>query len=129
MHVALSLNPEHSRLRVLRVPLFCNNLSANSAPSINLRVGESALRSNSNTTVGGGGGYIDHAERLKAVRLSIPRQGAAAAVSYTILLAILRLDGLRSSYVWSYGALALLFVLVCIVKLAAETNAIFVGKD
>ncbi|KAK3680440.1 hypothetical protein LTR37_021237 [Vermiconidia calcicola] len=75
------------------------------------------------------GSYIDHAERLTLVRCSIIGQRVAVAVSCTLLLAILELDGAKSSHLISYSALVLLSLLACVEKLSAVLNTIAVERD
>lgn len=75
------------------------------------------------------GGYIDHANRLTAVRLSIVSQRVAVALSCALLLAMTQLESLRRSDVSSYSALAVLAVLACVEKLAAVMNTISVERD
>lgn len=75
------------------------------------------------------GGYIDHADRLNVVRLSIVGQRVSVAVSCGILFYLCQSADTRADPVWSYSALATLSVLACVEKLAAAMNTIAVERD
>jgi solute carrier family 40 (iron-regulated transporter), member 1 len=75
------------------------------------------------------GGYIDSADRLSAVRLSIVGQRVSVALSCTLLFYLCQSNGARTNPVWSYSALAILSVLACVEKLAAVMNTISVERD
>lgn len=75
------------------------------------------------------GGYIDHADRLTVVRLSIVGQRISVATSCTVLFCLCQIQILLDSRLWSFTALALLSVLACIEKLSAVVNTISVERD
>lgn len=75
------------------------------------------------------GAYIDHADRLTVVRLSIVGQRISVAISCAILFCLCQSEDIRKHHVWSYTALALLSILACIEKLAAVMNTISVERD
>ena len=75
------------------------------------------------------GGYLDHTERLSAVRVSIIGQRVAVAASCAILFGLTQFKTLESNRLASYGALALLSALACVEKLSAVMNTISVERD
>ena len=75
------------------------------------------------------GGYIDHTDRLTAVRLSIVGQRVSVAVSCALLFCLCQFEDIRNRQAWSFTALALLSTLACIEKLAAIMNTISVERD
>ena len=74
------------------------------------------------------GRYIDRAERLRAVRLSIVGQRVAVAISCAVLLAMVQFERLKSSAPASYALLAVLSILACVEKLSAVMNTISVSN-
>lgn len=75
------------------------------------------------------GNFIDSAERLYVIRLSIGGQRIAVAVSCGLLYAFVRWESVRSSAVISFSALAALSVLACVEKSCAIMNTISVERD
>lgn len=75
------------------------------------------------------GSYIDRAERLQVVRLSIIGQRVAVALSCALLYVLATIEDSKSNSLKAYGALAVLSILACVEKLAAVMNTISVERD
>ncbi|EME87965.1 uncharacterized protein MYCFIDRAFT_12962, partial [Pseudocercospora fijiensis CIRAD86] len=79
------------------------------------------------------GPYIDRANRLRAVRISIGKpslgQRLAVAASCAGLLLMAQLDVLREKELYSHAFLAALSVLACAEKLGSVLNTISVERD
>ena len=75
------------------------------------------------------GSYIDSADRLSVVRLSIVGQRVAVSLSCGLLFALVAVKRLPDNVLVSYGSLTALSVLACIEKLSAIANTISVERD
>lgn len=75
------------------------------------------------------GSYIDRANRLRVVRLSIVGQRIAVALSCILLYGLATFDDASAHIPLSYGALGVLSILACVEKLSAVMNTISVERD
>ncbi|KAF7197034.1 Solute carrier family 40 member 1 [Pseudocercospora fuligena] len=75
------------------------------------------------------GPYIDRANRLKAVRISIVGQRLAVAASCVGLFLMAQFDLLRKTELYANALLAVLSVLACVEKLSSVLNTISVERD
>lgn len=75
------------------------------------------------------GNFIDSAERLYVIRLSIGGQRLAVAVSCGLLYAFVRWESVRGNALISYVALAGLSILACVERSCAILNTISVERD
>ena len=75
------------------------------------------------------GRFIDRAERLHAVRLSIIGQRVSVALSCILLYGLVEFDAWRRHQLIAYASLTLLSILACIEKLSAVLNTISVERD
>jgi iron-regulated transporter 1 len=79
------------------------------------------------------GRYVDHEDRLNAVRLSIVVQRAATAVSCGLFLVLVLKDDVgltpRWTEVWGNWIFGALVILACVEKLCSVMNLIAVERD